>query len=496
MSFKKNFLFLIIFLFSINLNAQSLKNKDHSVSKAVRILKNDSDLLNAGLSFYAIDVQTNEVIGELNPDLCLKPASTMKLVTSAAALEVLGANHKFETTLQYDGYIDSKTHTLHGNIYIKGGGDPTLGSKYFYATRNHKFLDDWVDAIKNLGIDTITGNIIADATVYSWNMIPPTWSWEDFGNYFGAGACGLTIYDNFYTLFFSTGSKIGGKTTITKIEPNIPGLKMNNTVTAANINSDQSYIYGIPYTYNRDIRGKLPRNKTDYKVKGSMPDPALFAAQELLLKLTTEGITVIKNPTSIRIKKDLSLVQKSRTNITVTYSPTLADIISVLNMRSVNLFAEHLLIEVGLKKENVNDTKSATYAMENFWAYKGMNTGGLSINDGSGLSHYNYISAKQLVFILKYMQKNSDNFDVFYNSLPVSGVSGTLSGVCKNTIAHGKIHAKSGTIRNVRCYAGYTVSNSGREIAFAAMINNYNCSSSESRKKLERIMIALVSLDQ
>ena len=493
---KKNLLFLFIFIFSISVNAQSLKNKDHSVSQIVRTLENDSDLQHAGVSFYAIDIQTGEVIGELNPDLCLKPASTMKLVTSAAALELLGSAYRFETVLQYDGYIDENTNTLHGNIYIKGGGDPTLGSKYFYSTRNHNFLNDWAAAIKNLGIETITGHIIADATVYSWNMIPPTWAWEDFGNYFGAGACGLTVYDNFYTLHFNTSSTIGGKTTITEIEPNIPGLTVNNTVTAANIYSDQSYIYGTPYTYNRDIRGQLPRSKSDYEVKGSMPDPALFTAQELLLELTSQGITVLKNPTTVRIKKDLSLVQKSRTNIIITKSPTLAEIVSVLNMRSVNLFAEHLLIEVGIKNGRVNDTKSAGNVMENFWAYKGMSTGGLSINDGSGLSHYNYISAKQLVFVLKYMQQNSSNFDVYYNSLPISGESGTLSSVCKNTVAHGKIHAKSGTIRGVRCYAGYTVSNSGREIAFAAMINNYTCSSSESRKKLEKIMIALVLLDE
>jgi serine-type D-Ala-D-Ala carboxypeptidase/endopeptidase (penicillin-binding protein 4) len=498
MTIKNFIIFCIITVFSSSLYSQtpSLKSKNHSVSRAIIKLQNDPQLRNAGISFYAIDVQTGEVIGELNQDMGLKPASTMKLITSATALEVIGATHRFETTLQYDGYIDTITNTLHGNIYIKGGGDPTLGSKYFQSTKYHKFLDDWSKAIKDLGIDTVTGHIIADATVYSWDLVPPTWSWEDFGNYFGAGACGLTVFDDFYTLYFNTSSTVGRSSTITKVEPEIPGLTFDNQVVSASIYDDQSYIFGIPYTYHRDIRGKLPRSKTDYKVKGSMPDPALFTAQSLFVELSGEGVVVLKEPTSIRILKDMSLIKKKRTNITITFSPTLADIISVLNTRSVNLFAEHLLVEVGVQKGGVKGVKASTDVVENFWAYKGMKTGGLSINDGSGLSYYNSVTAKQLVFVLQYMQQKSSNYDVFYNSLPVSGESGTLKRVCKGTVAHGKIHAKSGSIRKVRCYAGYTVSNSGREIAFAMMLNNYTCSSSESRKKLEQMMIALVLLDE
>lgn len=498
MIIKKILIFCVVLAFSFSLFSQtsSLKGNDNSVSRAIIKLKNDPQLRNAGVSFYAIDVQTGEVIGELNQDMGLKPASTMKLITTATALEVIGATHRFETTLQYDGYIDTTTNTLHGNIYIKGGGDPTLGSKYFQSTKYHQFLDDWSKAIKDLGIDTITGNIIADATVYSWDMIPPTWSWEDFGNYFGAGACGLTVFDDFYTLYFNTSSTVGRKTTITKVEPEIPGLTFDNQVVSASIYDDQSYIFGTPYTYNRDIRGKLPRGKTDYKVKGSMPDPALFTAQSLFIELSGDGIVVLKEPTSIRILKDMALIKNKRTDITITYSPTLAEIISVLNLHSVNLFAEHLLVEVGVEKGGVKDVKSATDVVENFWANKGMKTSGLSMNDGSGLSYYNSVTAKQLVFVLQYMQQKSSNYDVFYNSLPVSGESGTLRRVCKGTVAQGKIHAKSGTIRKVRCYAGYTVSNSGREIAFAMMLNNYICSSSESRKKLEQMMIAMVLLDE
>jgi len=494
---KIKLLFIILF-FSYSISAQTntpLKKKDHSVNKALNLIKKDVDLRNAGMSFYAIDIITGEVIAEFNENYSVKPASTMKLVTSAAALEVLGADYRFKTIIQYDGFIDEATKTLHGNIYIKGGGDPTLGSKYFDNTKYGQFLKQWTAEIKKLGIDTIKGAIIADASYYSSDMVPPTWSWEDIGNYFGAGPCGLTIYDNMYTIFFNTSSNVGGKTTITKISPDIPGMTFENEVKAANVSDDNSYIFGEPYTYHRKIKGTLPKGKTDYKVGGSMPDPEYFTAYELHNSLIANGVVISKEPTSIRILKDTTYLFTERKTITTTYSPKLSEIIVELNLKSINLFAEHFLVEVSIKKGGGNDVKSATDEMEKFWASKGIDTGGISINDGSGLSYYNYISAKYLVFILQYMKTKSKNFDAFYASLPISGESGTLKSVCKGTPAEGKIHAKSGTIRKVKCYSGYTISASGREIAFACMLNNYNCSSSKAKKKLEDFMVSLVLLD-
>lgn len=487
-------LVLVLFIPMSLLFSQQVRLKSNNVTTVLNELKVDKDLRNATVGFYAIDLNTNEIIADLNSNLSMKPASTMKLITTAAALETLGADFRFQTKLAYTGKIDTAHNILHGNVIIIGGGDPSLGSKYFSSTADADFIHKWIVAIKKLGIDSIDGNIISDASKYSQDMVPPTWSWEDIGNYFGAGACGLTCFDNLYTLYYNTSSYVGGKTYITKIEPEIPGLIIENTVTSANSNSDNSYIYGAPYTYNRTIRGELPKGKTDYKVKGSMPDPALFLAQELKRNLIGEGLGVNGEATTLRILND-SIQSFDYKIITITLSPNLSDIVSILNTKSINLFAEHLLIETALKISGVNDTKSSADVIEGFWGLKGMDTSGMSMNDGSGLSYYNYINPKQLVFVLNYMCNNSKNFDVYYSSLPISGQTGTLRSVCVNTIADGKIHAKSGSIRKVRCYAGYTVSNSGREIAFAMMLNNFNCSDSNARKKLEKLMIAMVDLN-
>jgi len=486
---------LILVILKTTFSQTLLKDNDHEVNKALNLLIEDEELIAAGFGFYAIDVNTGEVIAQHNENLVLKSASTLKIVSTAAALELLGSDYTFKTTIEYDGILDTNINYLDGNIYIRGGGDPTLGSKYFAKTKSKQFLTDWLNAIKKLGIDSISGAIIGDADLYSEQIVPTTWAWEDIGNYFGAGACGLSIYDNFYTIYLNTNSQLDGENQITKVEPEIPGLTFDNKTTATKTNDDDSFIFGQPYKYDRIITGELPMNEKDFKIKGSIPDPAWFAAYDFTNFLIANNIKIAKPATTTRLMRlNNTIILYNCTPIFVTESPKLSDIIYCTNQNSINLFAEHCLCHAGLTLVGDADTKIAADAVENYWNMKGMKRAGLSINDGSGLSHYNAISAKQLTFILKYMKTSSRYYDDFYKSLPISGKSGTLKNVCEGTIAEEKIHAKSGTIRNVKCYTGYTTSSSGREIAFAMMINNYSCTTSKVKEKLESLMIAMVEL--
>lgn len=481
---KKIVLIFVSVLFSLSLMSQN------SVQYAVNKLKNDVDLKNAGISILVVDLSNNKVVAALNPDLSLKPASTMKLLTTAAALETLGADYTFSTKLFYNGEIDTLNRTLHGDIIIRGGGDPTLGSGYFYSTKKSHFVRHWIDDIKKLGIDTIKGRVIADASVFSTDIVPPKWTWEDLGNYFGAGPCGLTIFDNMYTLHFRTSSVVGGKTEIIGMQPQIKSMVFDNQVKSANIYSDKSYIYGSPYCNYRYIRGELPRNKKDFKVRGSLPDPAMLAAQILNDSLQKQNIVLRQNPSTLRLLG--THIDYSKVHIIDSIeSPKLSDIVHILNMMSINLFAEDLLLQTSIRLADVNNTPDAADVLKNFWKEKGMDVSGMVLNDGSGLSYYDYVDARQLVFVLRYMYKKSKNFEVFYKSLPVAGISGTLENVGKRTAARGKIHAKSGSLSKVRCYAGYAKTRSGKKLAFAFMLNNFNCSDYKAKKKLEKLMIAM-----
>ncbi len=482
---------LLLYVTFKQFSAQTLSNRDHNVNIALKELKADKDLKNAGIGFYAVDINTGEIISTYNCDLSLTPASTQKLITTATALEVLGPKFKFSTKLEYVGQYDTTGNVLNGSIIINGGGDPTLGSKYFDKTENDYFLDAWIKSISELGVKSITGEIIGDERIYGYEIVPPTWSWEDMGNYFGAGANGLTIFDNMYTLFYNTSEKIGGNTEITKMEPHIPGMTFDNHVKSDAINSDKSYIFGAPYTYHRYINGYLPLEKINYRIKGSMPDPSFFAAYTLYEKIKENGIKS-GDVTTFRISNNLQYLDSLKHVVLCeTFSPELSEIIKQTNHKSINLFAEHLLTHCRLKSVNFNKDSVDRSYIENFWRTKGIDTKGMAIYDGSGLSKYNTVTTKQLVLILKYMKKQSKYGIQYYESIPVVGKEGTVRSICIGTSAENNMRAKSGSIKSVRAYTGYVTSKSGREIAFSLIINNYNGSSSETGKKMQSLMVSL-----
>lgn len=490
---------ILLFLFSLIINngfaQRRLYKKHHLVNKVLSEIKKDKNFKNASFAFFAVDSKTGQVVSSYHPDMALRPASNQKLITTATALELYGIDYCFTTKLKYTGKIDTANHILHGNLIIKGGGDPTLGSKYFDDTKEKQFIVQWINAVKMLNIVSIDGTVIADAQLFSNDIVPLSRSWNNMGNYYGAGACGLSIFDDYYTLFFNTDSLPGGKTKITSVEPDMPFMIFDNGIYADTVKSDHSNIMGAPYCNTRYLRGSLPVGKTGFKVKGSMPDPAYFTAFYLNNTLENSGIKVKGNPTTIRL---LQLNEKNisdkQTVICTTYSPPLSEIIKQTNIHSINLFSEHLLAICGLNLVDTAQTELNAKAVTDFWAEKGMDTQGMTLTDGSGLSQYNLITPRQMVFVLNYMKNQSQSFDTYYNSLPVAGRQGTVKNMLKGTAAEGNLRAKSGTIDKGIAYSGYVTSKSGREIIFSMIVNNFSCKSKKAKAELEKLMIALAEM--
>jgi len=482
--------FILIFSYCIVAQSQTVKAVRAEIQKLIK----DEDLKNASVSFYAYDLDSNKIISGISSSRSLVPASTMKLVTTATALEMMGSGKRFSTTIKYSGEIDTNC-VLQGNIYIVGGGDPALGSAR-YKRHYGDFLDKWATAILNLGIDSINGQVIGDASIFSEQMIPPTWIWGDLGNYYGAGPCGLSIYENRCTLTLQSGKK-GDSTYISCVKPYVPNLAFDNYVKGMITSKDQSYIYGAPYQEGRIIKGGIPVNQDEFFVDGSIPDPTYLAAFELDMKLREIGVKLANPSTTLRkLKaKDIEFKKEKRHIVTTTRSPSLASLISATNMHSINLYAEHLMNQIGVYKYRHGDTGSGTVATYQFWKEKGLDVEGLYVNDGSGLSRFNAITAKQLVGILQLMFE-SKNYKIFLKSLPVAGKSGTLTNVGRGTAASGRVMAKSGTMTRVKSYAGYVKTKSKKNIAFAIIANNYNCSAREMRKKMEKVMIKLAEINE
>jgi D-alanyl-D-alanine carboxypeptidase/D-alanyl-D-alanine-endopeptidase (penicillin-binding protein 4) len=496
----RKFIFLLVLAFMVNMGfaKRPLYKKHHIVNKTLSEILKYKDFKPAAFGFLAIDSKTGEIVAQYHPDKALRPASNLKLITTATALQLYGSDFRFETKLGYTGRLDTANHILYGNVIIKGGGDPTLGSKYFDETKTHRFLQDWADTLKNLGIDSVTGRVIADARVFSRDIVPLSWSWNNMGDYYGAGPCGLTIYDNYFTVYFDTDSTRGVTVTIDSVVPSVPGLVFDNGVISDTVSGDHSDILGAPYCNLRYLRGALPLGKKGFGVKGSLPDPAFVAACEMNRVLKENGIKCSGRPTTVhRLWLTGKKLPDSVKYVMSTFSPPLSKIIQQTNTHSINLFAEHMLDLSGFKLADTAQTETDAKAVMHYWDSLGMDIQGMALTDGSGLSQYDAVTPRQMVFVLRYMKHNSPYFEDYYQSLPLAGDSvraGTLEGMFKGTPAENNLRAKSGTIDRVKSYTGFVTSRSGREIIFSTIVNGFSCKSREAKARLEKLMTALAEL--
>ena len=199
-------LFLLTLLFSIQpLQAQPY----NAIFDKIEELCRSKILKNAQWSLYARYANTDEIIISFNSQQSLAPASGLKLITTSAALSILGENYKYKTIIYYDGEISSGG-VLKGNIYINGSGDPTLGSDLVENSLSlEELMSSWTGAVKRKGIIKIDGNVIADDLLFDRIPIPDRWYWMDIGNYYGTSSSALCINDNLYKLYFKPGSKAG-----------------------------------------------------------------------------------------------------------------------------------------------------------------------------------------------------------------------------------------------------------------------------------------------
>jgi len=437
----------------------------HAQDKINNIFSNKI-LHTASYAYYVADASTGELLSE-SPQLSLVPASTMKIVTTAAALEILGPDFRFRTAIAYTGTVSAKAGILAGDLIIRGGCDPTFYSECFKDHYRGTF-ENWVDSIKKAGIKKIKGNLVVDVSAMDDSTIPGDWIWEDIGNYYGTGVSGMSYEDNSYEIHFRSPAQAGKPTDVVYKEPEIEGLNLENQVVSSNVETDSAFVYGAPHSYQQVVKGAIPKNQSNFIVRAATPDPAFTAAVEFRKILLRRGI-VIEGKT-IKRKQYKS---EHITALAVKYSPKLGEIIVPLNHRSINLFAEHLLRELGRAKKGDPSLKSSTQALSEFWQSKGIYLDGFFPSDGSGLSHSNNICPRTLVEILDYINK-SNYKDYFYNSLPIAGESGTLRNSFHGSPLENNLRAKTGTINRVKSLAGFFTNSNGRKVIFAVIVNNFS----------------------
>lgn len=483
---KRNKLFiLVLFVYNISFS--------QNINDFISELKKENELQNASVGLCVLDAQTGAVICEHNSKLSLTPASTMKIITTASALQLLGKDFRYETVLQYTGTFDKASGIINGDLIIKGSGDPSLNSEYFRKPEDTFFVaSKWTSILKEKGVKKITGQIVLDVSCFEED-IPGTWVWGDLGNYFGAAPYGISYNDNKFYIVFKPGSKNGDSTFISKTVPHLSNIAINNRVKIGGT-EDNAMIYHAPFSNDMQINGTIPVSQKPLSIEGSLPDPSFLLAKHLQTVFATQEIE-LKNTEVLKITAyNKKQYDKPRTTLYVYKSPTLEKMVFFTNLHSNNMYAESFFKTIALKKGSWGSTFQGITAVTAHLKSKGFDANGLFINDGSGLSRSNGVNAEHLARILFVMNNDSLNKTAFINSLPVAGVSGSLKSLGKGTALENNLRAKSGYITRARSYAGYMKTKNGKEICLSLIINNYNGSPSDAKKKMEQVFLKIYEM--
>ncbi|WP_407425383.1 D-alanyl-D-alanine carboxypeptidase/D-alanyl-D-alanine-endopeptidase [Arcticibacter sp.] len=467
---KSCFLPLLLLVSQI-VAGQTLKEK---ISEAYLRYERDSQLQYGLSSLTVLHAETGEVIFSKNGSTGLAPASTLKTITSITGYSLLKPGYQWETSLGYNGTLSGGV--LSGDLIIKGNGDPSLGSSRYQETQPAILLARWLDAAKKAGINKINGDIIADDLLFGTQTLSDGWTWGDMGNYYGAGSTAMTWRENEIGVNFTPGSRSGATTTLRSTDPQVPGVRIVNEVITGHPGSgDHVYAYSAPFgdiiylrgTYGIDLKKQI---------KISMPDPALFLAQELRAQLSKAGIPVTGTVTTAR---KLALDQKSPKALSAIIdryqSPDISRIVYWLNQKSLNLYTENLLRTASIASGRTGSFDDATKTLASYWDKKlGIDKNAISILDGSGLSPENRVTTLAMATIL-YSARSEEWFPQFYESLPL----------------YNNMKMKSGSIRRVLAYTGYHKSAAGIPLVFSFITNNYSGGSSAIRQKMFKMLDTL-----
>lgn len=451
---------LPIFLLSTQIIfAQNITQK---LDEATKNLMNSSGAISSNLSFYVSDENGN-FIYEYQGNKGLSTASTQKIFTAGAALEILGKSYTYKTVSSYSGNISGGN--LNGNLFISSTGDPTLGSWRYEAYKPEIFKQKLIDAIKKSGIKKISGDLVIDDSYFDHQTIPGGWPWNDLGNYYGAGVWGINWRENQFDI------NINGNEFKSFSYP-LEGVNWLNDLKVGG-SSDQSLIFTAPHSDVALINGTLPAKTVT--VSGAVPNPPLQLGAEVKQWLKDSGVdfsgkVLTNSQLEIEGKKAL---QAPKNNIILTYeSPTLDKIIYWFLRKSINFYGETLIKTLGKEKKGDPSFKSGVAYLKEFWKSKGINPNMINFADGSGLSPQNYVAAKAEVQALLYARKQPW-FESYYDGFP--------------THDNG-MKMKSGTMSDTKSYAGYHTSKDGKKYVFSIIINNYEGSGSTELQKILNVL--------
>ena len=457
----------------------------------------DSAIANAHVGIYVASLKNKEAIFMRNEAKSFVPASNMKVVSTAVAMDFLGADFTYTTTVFLDGILKKTSGEFVGNVIIRGAGDPTLSSPFYPDPMS--ILHQWCDTFDSLGIRSIRGNIVGDDSYFEDEPWGAGWSWDDVPYYYSAQISALSFNDNSVDVVVKPAFSLG-QLADAMVIPTTNYVSVVNTVKTL-VKDSASGISATRQAYSNLIQlsGSIAR-QTDSTQDGrrtttvSVDNPALFLTSLFKRTLVERGIPVRGGIFDAKQWGDKIAYTELRP-VCYTVSPPLKDIIRNINTVSNNLGAEMIWRTAAKEFSGKGNAEQGAVLVQRFMEKNGISPKGMIAADGSGLSRFNVISPKHIAGILTAMY-NSRNRAAFMRSLAVPGEKGTLQNRLKNTIAEKNLKAKTGTLTNVSSLSGYITTRDQEPLVFSMIFNSYTVPSSSVRAIQDLVCMRLASFSR
>jgi D-alanyl-D-alanine carboxypeptidase/D-alanyl-D-alanine-endopeptidase (penicillin-binding protein 4) len=443
------------------------------------------------------DADSGEVLYARNPDGYFMPASNAKLFTTALALATLGPDYRVRTTIASPGTLDAKG-VLGGDLILIGRGDANLSNRKFPFGRREerdgppeKVMAQFADAVAARGVKEITGDVVADDSLFQHEKFPSGWLVDDILWSYGAAVSAIAVNDNTFSLDVRPGTQEGDPA---RYDAGLAAdfyTVENTVVTSPRGAVEKLALARDPGSHLLRLSGTIPADAPARRMTIAIEEPAEYAASLLAHLLEVRGIKVDGHPRARHTADPGVATAPLQTILTERNSVPLSDEVRLTNKNSENLHAELLLLLAAHENAGAQNYEDAMNFASNFYRAAGIADGDVVLSDGSGLSRKDLVTPRAVVQLLRYATKQPWG-ELYRSTLPESGEDGTLSERMKNTPAATRIFAKTGTIGHGNTLSGYATTIHGERLAFSILGNNNNLHAQDANKVIDAICIAMV----
>ncbi len=439
------------------------------------------------------DGQTGRLLYARNADVPLKPASNNKILTTAAALHYLGPGYRYETVLAARGIQHGDT--LDGDLVVVGSGDPSISGRFVPNHDRQAILRQWADFLLQRGIRRITGDVVGIDDAFDDQAQAPGWPETERGEWYCAEVSALAFNDSCVDVRWS-GAGVGDKEPARyEIIPPTQYVQIVNFVTAVREKAPHERYYERPPARNVfTVRGRIGTDEEAFD-SAAVFNPTLYFATVLAETLREAGIALEGKPRDIDEYQDKSPFDGTLVRLTAYESPPLSRLVEVVNMNSHNFYAEQILKTLGKEIEGQGSFTAGCRVVRRYLEERGINTRGLHLVDGSGLSRLDRVTPNQIASTLLAVSRTSDSA-LFFATLPQGGTSGSLRKRFQTTAGLRRIgprvRAKTGYIRGCHALSGWLETRAGQSVCFSILCNDLPMTDDQTKQFIEQ-MVARVA---